>query len=84
MASHPLKVLRINCAEEQTDYRNAVARVLLNVQRDFDLTLQDIAEKIDVSLGTISNASNKRNDLSPLYVQRLGRVFGPCRSTGLP
>lgn len=77
MASQALKVLRINCAEEQTDYRNAVARVLLNVQRDFDLTLQDIAEKIDVSLGTISNASNKRNDLSPLYVQRLGRVFGP-------
>lgn len=77
MASRAFNVLRVNTVEEQTAYRSAVARVLLNIQRDFEVTLQDIAEKIDVSLGTISNAANKRNDLSPLYVQRLGKVFGP-------
>lgn len=77
MASRAFNVLRVNSVEEQTAYRSAVARVLVNIQRDFEVTLQDIAEKIDVSLGTISNAANKRNDLSPLYVQRLGKVFGP-------
>lgn len=77
MATRATNVLFVNSVEEQTAYRDAVARVLLNVQRDFEVTLQDIAERIDVSLGTVSNAANKRNDLSPLYVQRLGKVFGP-------
>ena len=77
MASRAFNVLRVNSVEEQTAYRSAVARVLVNIQRDYDVTLQEIAEKVDVSLGTISNAANKRNDLSPIYVQRLGKVFGP-------
>lgn len=76
MASKPYNVLRVNAVEEQTAYRSAIARILLNIQHDYGCTLQDIAEAIDVSLGTISNAANKKCDLSPIYQQRLGKVFG--------
>lgn len=77
MASNPLNVLRVNSVEEQTRYRNAVSQILLDIQRERGLTLADIAETIDVSLGTISNAANKKNDLSVTYLARLGECFGP-------
>ena len=77
MASKPLNVLRVNTVEESNALRAAVSRVLLNIQRDHGLTLVDIAETIDVSLGTISNAANKKTDLSPAYQQRLAKAFGP-------
>lgn len=77
MATNPLNVLRVNSVEEQSRYRNAVAQILLDVQRETGLTLHEIAETIDVSLGTISNAANKKNDLSVTYLARLGECFGP-------
>lgn len=76
MASH--SVLRVNAVEEQTAYRNAVARILANVQHEHGQTLLEIAEKIDVSLGTISNAANKKTDLCASYLKRLGEQYGPC------
>jgi hypothetical protein len=82
MASNPLNVLRVNSVEEQTRYRNAVAQILIDIQREHSrpgapMTLHEIAETIDVSLGTISNAANKKNDLSVTYLARLGECFGP-------
>lgn len=70
-------VLRVNAVEEQADYRDAIAEILRNVQSDHRVTLAEIAEKIDVSLGTISNAANKKADLSSIFLNRIGRVFGP-------
>ncbi len=70
-------VLRVNAVEEQADYREAVAEILRNVQSDHKVTLAEIAEKIDVSLGTISNAANKKADLSSIFLNRIGRMFGP-------
>jgi transcriptional regulator with XRE-family HTH domain len=78
MSAKSYSRLHANAVEEQTAYRTAVARVLLNIQQDYGCTLQDIAEAIDVSLGTISNAANKKCDLNPIYQQRLGKVFGPA------
>lgn len=69
-------VLRVNGAEETADYRSAVSEIIRNILRDHETTLVEVAEKIDVSLGTISNAFNRRSDLSPVYLNRLGRVFG--------
>jgi transcriptional regulator with XRE-family HTH domain len=69
-------VLRVNPVEEQTAYRNAVARVLTSIQAEHDVTLLDIAERIGVSLGTISNAANKKNDLCRTFINRLGQAFG--------
>lgn len=70
-------VLRVNAVEEQEAYRSAVAEILRNVQGDHKTTLLDISERIDVSLGTISNAANKKADLNPIYLNRLGRAYGP-------
>lgn len=70
-------VLRVNAVEEQADYREAVAEILRNVQHDHKVTLQDIADTIDVSLGTVSNAANKKADLNPIYLKRMGEAFGP-------
>ena len=76
MATKPFNVLRVNSVEEQARYRSAVATVLVNIQHEYGLTLAEIAEAIDVSLGTISNAANKKADLSSIYRDRLGFVFG--------
>ena len=76
MASQPNSVLRVNCVEETACYRNAVTQIILNVQRETGDTHIDIAERIDVSVGTISNAANKKSDLNPLYLARLGKVYG--------
>jgi transcriptional regulator with XRE-family HTH domain len=77
MASKPFNVLRVNTVEESNALRAAIARVLTNIQHDHGMTLLEIADAIDVSLGTISNAANKKTDLSPAYRQRLEKVFGP-------
>lgn len=69
-------VLRVNVTEEQADYRDAVAEILRNIQNDHRATLQEIAEKVDVSLGTISNAANKKADLNAIYLNRLGLAYG--------
>ena len=70
-------VLRENSYQETSLYRAAVAQILLDIQQGRKLTLQDIAAAIDVSLGTISNAANKKGDLSPTFLKRLGQSFGP-------
>jgi len=69
-------VLRVNAVEEREEYRDAVAEILRNVQHDHGVTLLDIAERIDVSLGTISNAANKKADLTAPFLKRIGKVFG--------
>jgi transcriptional regulator with XRE-family HTH domain len=64
-------------------YRNAVATIIADIQRDGGLDLIDIAEAIDTSVGTISNAANKKTDLSAVYLVRLAQHYGagylnPC------
>src|SRR5690606_15426484 len=57
-------------------YRSAVARIILNIQSESHKTYVEIAEDIDVSVGTISNAANKKADLNAVYLQRLQRRYG--------
>lgn len=73
----PRNVLRVNATEETAAYRDAVAEILRNVQNDYGATLLEISETIDVSLGTVSNAANKKTDLNPIYLKRIGEAFGP-------
>jgi hypothetical protein len=70
-------VLRVNAVEEQAAYRDAVAEILRNVQADYSTTLLEISETIDVSLGTVSNAANKKSDLNSIYLSRIGTAYGP-------
>jgi hypothetical protein len=69
-------VLRVNASDEQRNYREAVAEILRCVQSDHSVTLLEISERVDISLGTVSNAANKKTDLSPTFLQRLGRAYG--------
>lgn len=71
-------VLRVNATEETADYERAVRETLDRIIAEHDgITLVQIAETIDVSLGTISNAFNKKAALSPTYLSRLGKAYGP-------
>lgn len=69
-------VLRVNSVEERADYQEAVAEILRGVLASHKTTLLQIAEDIDVSLGTISNAANKKGVLNAIYLKRLGQKFG--------
>jgi len=70
-------VLRVNQSEEREAYREAVAEMLRRIQAERKNTLIDIAERCDISLGTISNAANKKTDLCSTYLARLGAAYGP-------
>jgi hypothetical protein len=74
-------VMRVNSVSETAAYRRAVATIIRDIQRDCSTPtvpydLNDIAEAIDVSLGTISNAVNLKSDLNAIYLSRLGRKYG--------
>jgi hypothetical protein len=69
-------VLRLNGVEETSRYRTAVAQILLDIQRSTGATHIEIAENIDVSLGTISASANKKSDLNATYLKRLGERYG--------
>lgn len=77
MPHRTINVLRVNAVEERESYRSAVAEILRNIQADHSITLLEIADAIDVSLGTVSNAANRKADLGPTYLKRLGEAFGP-------
>lgn len=57
-------------------YRCAISTIIGDIERFEKQTLVDIAEAIDASLGTISNAKNRKADLNPVYLARLGQVYG--------
>lgn len=57
-------------------YRFAVATIIGDIERLAGKTLVDIADDIDVSLGTISNAKNRKTDLSAEFLARLGQFYG--------
>ena len=77
------KRLRADPLAGSDNYRRAVGRILEDIRRDHDCDLTDIAEAIDASVGTISNAINGKADLSAVYLIRLGQRYGagylnPC------
>lgn len=73
---HARNVLRVNGVEETASYRRAVAQIILNIQNVSSQTYLEIAECIDVSVGTISNAANKKTDLNAIYLHRLQLCYG--------
>lgn len=77
------KILHGDSLAGSDNYRSAVARIIDDIRRDHKLDLVDIAEAIDTSVGTISNAVNKKTDLSGVYLFRLAQRYGagylnPC------
>jgi hypothetical protein len=70
------KVLRGEALAGSENYRRAIAQIIGDIQRDHKCRLVDIAEAIDASIGTISNAFNKEADLSGVFLLRLGQAYG--------
>jgi hypothetical protein len=71
-------VLRVNCVEEEAAFRCAAQEVISRILADKPgRTLIDIAERIDVSVKTISNAFNRTHSLSQTFLNRLGKAYGP-------
>lgn len=58
-------------------YRCAIETILRDVMRATSDSLPIIADKIDCCHGTLLNAFNKRSDLSPVFLLRVGAVYGP-------
>ena len=56
--------------------RGALANVIRDVQREHDLTDQQLADKIGVHVNTVARARNKAATLDNVAVARLGAMFG--------
>jgi hypothetical protein len=72
-------VVRVGCGSDA--YRSAVETIIRDIQRAHTrdgkpLPLEFIADSIEASLGTISNAVNQKASLSAEYLARLGSVYG--------
>lgn len=76
MSSAP-NVLRVNKAEEQVSLLDANHEIIRRIVAEHGVTLIQIAEAIDCTVQTISNALNKRSVLSQAHLMRLGHVYGP-------
>lgn len=77
MTPNSIAVLRVDKTEETKRYRDAVHDVISDIQINHGVTLIDISEAIDLSLGTVSNAFNRKDSLSPAFLLRLANCFGP-------
>jgi hypothetical protein len=66
-------VLRAPCAA--SGYRSAVATIIRDIERA-GATLLDIAENIDASRDTVSDAKYEKTTLNAVHLARLGQAYG--------
>ena len=69
-------VIHVNGAQEQRALLDASHEVVRVIITEHGLTLIDLAERVDCTVQTISNAFNKKHVLSQAIQQRIGRLFG--------
>lgn len=63
-------------ASTTKEYREAVAKIIRDVQAAHGLSDVDFAEIVGCSLGTVRNARNEQSDLCTLFLTRIERHFG--------
>lgn len=56
--------------------RRAAANILRDIQREHEETDQMTADKLGVSVGTIGNIRNEKNDISSVTLARIGAIYG--------
>lgn len=66
-------ILRTDCSA--SGYRAAVATIIRDIERA-GVTLLDIAENIDASRDTVSDAKYEKTTLNAVHLARLGQVYG--------
>lgn len=70
------KVLLPMALPTQKALREAVATIMRRVQLEHDLTDDDLADELKISVGTVRNARNKTCDLNAGTIARIGARFG--------
>lgn len=58
------------------DYRNAVSRIVKEVQLEMDWDDEQLGEALGCSRGTVKNARLKKGNLDPVTMLNLGALFG--------
>lgn len=58
------------------DYRNAVSRIVKEVELEHDWDDEQLAEALGCSKGTVKNARLKKGNLDPVTMLNLGALFG--------
>jgi hypothetical protein len=58
------------------DYRNAVSRIVKEVQLENDWDDEQLGEELGCSAGTVKNARLKKGNLDPVTMLNLGALFG--------
>lgn len=76
MAEHVNNVLSNPGPITQSSYRAVVASIVNAIKAETGDSDQDMADKLGCSAATVNNASNKRGDLSPVTMLRIGQVYG--------
>lgn len=56
--------------------RKAVANIIRDIQREFEETDQQTADRLGVRKNTIANARNRLTDLGALTIARIGAIYG--------
>jgi hypothetical protein len=69
-------VLSNHAALHQTSYRAAVAGIINAIKAETGESDQDVADRLGTSATTINNASNKRGDLNPVTMLKIGKEYG--------
>lgn len=60
----------------QKDLRAAISKVISRVQLDHELTDEELADALGISIGTVRNARNKTTDLNAKTIALLGAKYG--------
>lgn len=79
MPSNHNNVLLPMAMPTQKSLRAAVAKIIRSVQADHDLTDEELADEVGISVGTVRNARNEVTDLNAASIARIGARWGAER-----
>lgn len=60
----------------QKSLRKAVAQIIRAVQLEHELTDDDLADEVGISVGTVRNARNAATDLNAATIAKIGAKYG--------
>jgi hypothetical protein len=64
-------------APATNNLRDAIAKCIRQVQADFDVSDDELEERLLISHQTLRNVRNKQNTLGALAIARLAYFYGP-------
>ena len=74
--AHRTNVLPGLIAPTTKSLREAVRNIILDIQKESGETDHETAERLGISVGTLRNARDRRNDLGSLTIAKIGYEYG--------